>query len=365
MKDDVDVTIVTGAAGFLGSAITVALESNYRVIAIDNRIPSSQLRSRTPNAQWIQNDVSDKESIAKSFEKVYRKYGRIDFVLHLAAFWHFGTDYSIGYRKTNDQGTRNIIDLCCIFQCKRLIFTSTLSVLSQVAAGQTLNERSKTKSTIPYARSKISNELMLVEASVHLPVAILRTGAVFSEWCELPPLYSLIRHWSQAGWIGKTILGKGNTGFPYMHRDDFVEVVKKVIVLNNQLDNCEFFLACGSETVVHADLFPLIRKCLGHDDFQDSIHLPVWLVRLVLHFKCITGKLLGKIPYEQPWMMDYVDKPWIVDNSYTQKKLGWRCKSNKDILHYIPQIINNYKNYEELWIERMHRRNNRVYEYEE
>lgn len=360
-----EVIIVTGAAGFLGSAITVELENNYRVVAIDNRIPDSKLRSRTPNVQWIHNDINDKHSTYNTFKKAYKIHGRIDFVLHLAAFWNFGTGYFIEYQKTNYQGTRNIIDLCCKFQCKRLIFTSTLSVLSKVAENQKLNERSKPGSNFPYAQSKISNEFMLVEASSVLPVAILRVGAVFSEWCELPPLYSLIKHWSQASWVGRTIPGKGNTGFPYIHRDDFVEVVKKVIICNDQLDNCEWFLACGPKTVTHTDLYPLIRECLGHDDYQSSIHLPVWIVRLVLHFKCIIGKMVGRIPDESPWMMDYVDKPWIVDNSYTREKLGWTCKEDKDVLKCIPQIIDNFNNYQKSWIARLNRRYDRVYEYEE
>ena len=164
--------------------------------------------------------------------------------------------------------------------------------------------------------------------------------------------------------MGRTVSGKGNSGFPYIHRDDVVEIVKKVIVRNGQLEKCEWFLACGSKTLVHTDLFPVIRKSLGHDDCQDSIHIPVWLVRLLLHFKYVTGKITGKMPDERPWMMDHVDKPWIVDNSYTQEKLGWACREDRDLLKCMPQMIDNFNKYREAWIERMNRRNKRVYEYE-
>ena len=69
------------------------------------------------------------------------------------------------YLKINDEGTRNIVDLCRKFHCKRLVFASTLSVLSQVAGNQELNEKSKPESNLPYAQSKISSELMLVKAA--------------------------------------------------------------------------------------------------------------------------------------------------------------------------------------------------------
>ncbi|MDR4496486.1 MAG: NAD(P)-dependent oxidoreductase [Candidatus Scalindua sp.] len=364
MKENRKVIIITGAAGFLGSAITVKLENSCRVIAVDNRIPSSLLRLKTPNVQWFHDDITHRKSVSGIFKKVLKKHGRIDFVLHLAFFWHFGTDYRLEYLKINDEGTRNIVDLCRKFHCKRLVFASTLSVLSQVAGNQKLNEKSKPESNLPYAQSKISSELMLVKTSTDLPFTILRIGAVFSEWCELPPLYILIKHWSRKSWMGRTIPGKGNTGFPYIHRDDVVDIVKKVIVRNDQLDTCEWFLACGSKTLVHTDLFPVIRKCLGHDDCHDSIHLPVWFVRLVLHFKCVAGKITGRMADERPWMMDHVDKPWIVDNSYTQEKLDWTCREGRDLLKCMPQMIDNFNKYQEAWIERMNRRNKRVYEYE-
>ncbi|MCP5003463.1 MAG: NAD(P)-dependent oxidoreductase, partial [Planctomycetes bacterium] len=321
-----EVIIITGAAGFLGSAITVELGKKYWVTAIDNRKPNSQLRAKTPKVKWYLLDICHKQSISQIFKNVYGKYDRIDFVLHFAAFWHLGIDDCVEYKKINDQGTQNIIDVCRRFHCKRLIFASTLSVLSKVAEVQKLNEKSEPKSNLPYAQSKISNERMLIKASSALPVVILRVGAGFSQWCELPPLYNLIKHWSRKSLLGRTIPGKGNTGFPYIHRDDLVEVVQKIIARNDQLENCEWFIACESKTVVQKDLYPLVRKCFGHDKHHDSIHLPVWLVRLFLHFKCIKGRVSGNMPDERPWMMDYVDKPWIVDNSYTRKKLDWECE---------------------------------------
>jgi hypothetical protein len=137
--------------------------------------------------------------------------------------------------------------------------------------------------------------------------------------------------------------------------------VKKVIIRNDYLNNCEWFLACGATTVIHSELYPLVHN---YQEKQDPIYLPAWLVRLVLHFKYGMGKITGKIPEERAWMMDYVDKPWIVDNSYTQDKLGWTCSAGKDILSCMPQIIQNSYKYHESWMEHMERRRTRNYEYE-
>jgi len=42
----------------------------------------------------------------------------------------------------------------------------------------------------------------------------MRIGGVFSDWCELPPLYSLIRMWSRRGPIGRCIPGVAKRASP-------------------------------------------------------------------------------------------------------------------------------------------------------
>jgi nucleoside-diphosphate-sugar epimerase len=208
-----NVILITGAAGFLGSAITAALARDHNVIAVDFRDPGSVLKAKTPDVRWELCDISDADAVARVFDTAVNRYGKVDFVIHFAAFWHFDTDTPPDYHKTNIEGTAHIISACRKHGCQRLVFASTLSVLARTAERETLAETSRAETTIPYALSKIENEKMLKEASSDFPVAILRIGAVFSEWCELPPLYSLFQHWSQWAPVGRTVPGKGMTGY--------------------------------------------------------------------------------------------------------------------------------------------------------
>ncbi|MFC1670479.1 NAD-dependent epimerase/dehydratase family protein [Spirochaetota bacterium] len=279
------VIVITGASGFLGSALTVELAKNFNVYAIDIRKPSIKLKEKTPGVNWNILDISDKKATIDLFEKIFQRYGRIDFVIHLAAFWHFGTDYAIEYIKTNIEGTENIIDCCREKNCRRLIFASTLSVLSETAKDEQLLEESNARSSLPYAVSKINCESMIVDASSSIPVAIVRIGSVFSEWCELPPLYSLIHHWSKRSFIGRIIPGKGHTGFPYIHRNDLVCLIIKIIDKNSKLNKCQWILASSSKTTTHNDIYPEIRKYMGVSKKNSPLFLPIWFVRAVLIFK--------------------------------------------------------------------------------
>ena len=364
MEQAKNVILITGAAGFLGSAITVDLAEHHQVIALDCRDPGSALKAKTPDVHWELCDIGDADAVGRVFDTAVNRYGKVDFVIHFAAFWHFDTDTPPDYEKTNIEGTANIISACRKTGCRRLVFASTLSVLARTAEREVLTETSSADTTIPYALSKMENEKMLKEASSDFPVAILRIGAVFSEWCELPPLYSLFEHWSQRGPIGRTLPGKGMTGSPFLHRDDLVRLVRCVVEKNDQPGHCEWFLPCGTETVTHADLYPVIRKALGRSGHQTPYYVPVPLVRVVLTLKVWWGKITGRMPDERPWMMDYADKPWKVDNSTTREILDWEPNTDNDILASLPRLAGKFANQREAWVRRKIRRILRQFLYE-
>ncbi len=79
--------------------------------------------------------------------------------------------------------------------------------------------------------------------------------------------------------------------------------------------------------------------------------------------KLALGTLNGKPPYERPWMLNFVDRPWVVDTSITQKKLNWRCSPGMGILERLPVILKRYEAQRRDWIQRNIRRNKGGYSY--
>ena len=70
---------------------------------------------------------------------------------------------------------------------------------------------------------------MLAKQADALPGIVLRVAGAFSDWCELPPLYSLIKRWSGRGPSSRLVPGRGSSGFPYIHRDDVVRSVIRCV----------------------------------------------------------------------------------------------------------------------------------------
>src|SRR5208337_3130772 len=87
------VILITGAAGFLGSALTVDLSRDHYVVAIDRRKPSADLLTAAPQTRWHQVDIADSDALAHTFQHATQSLGRVDVVLHFAAFYHFVSNW--------------------------------------------------------------------------------------------------------------------------------------------------------------------------------------------------------------------------------------------------------------------------------
>ena len=362
LKDTV--ILITGAVGFIGSSLVIALSKDHFVVGIDKRKPSDVLIKATPGVKWIELDISNAAKLKLMFQQVVRDFGKIDFVIHLAAYYHFGNDWQEEYDNTNIKGTENLVNTATHFGIQRIFFTSSIAALEPPDNGLPLNESSAASDYIPYAKSKSAGENILKEASLKIPSTILRLGGVFSDWCELPPLYSLIRLWSSYKPVSNIIPGKGDSGIPYIHIKDVIQNFKRCIFLHDKLENYETFMVSQSGTVLHKELFKSIKQSLNPQRSVKPIYLSTQLAGLSLHLKMKFASLTGRTPFEQPWMLNYTDRPWVVNNDYTQKRLNWQTNAELNILKRLPLIINFYKNHKDIWIERNLRRGAGKYIYQ-
>jgi len=365
MSSDHQAVIITGAAGFLGSAITVNLDHHYQVVAIDRREPTETLAAVAPNVVWQQVDIADESGLADTFKKARQLFGRIDFVVHLAAFYHFGLNWHPEYERTNLHGTANVIRSAMEAGVNRLIFASSIAAMRPPPLGEVLTERSPTIDYIPYGRSKSIGEDMVRHASNKLPSIILRIGGVFSDWCELPPLYSLIKLWAGRSLLSRLIVGHGHTGFPYIHRNDVVQFVRNCIERHEAIANYEVLFASDHGSVNHTDLFPFIHGASTERSEASPIFISPAIAQFGIILKLILGFVTQKFPYERPWMLRYVDYPWIVDTTYTQQKLGRSLTDGMRIRDRLPTLMKHFVQSRHIWEQRNRLRNKALYSYYE
>ena len=183
--------LVTGAAGFIGSHVSLSLlESGIPVVGVDNindYYDPSLKEARLERLQRFENfsfervDVADRDAISGCFST-----HRPSKIVHLAA--QAGVRYSLEnpyvYLDSNITGQLNILEACRHSGSKHLVFASTSSVYG---ANTKLPFSVRDNVDHPlslYAATKKSGELMAHTYS-HLfgtPISCLRFFTVYGPW---------------------------------------------------------------------------------------------------------------------------------------------------------------------------------------
>ncbi|MDA7441016.1 NAD-dependent epimerase [Candidatus Pseudothioglobus singularis] len=229
--------LVTGAAGFIGSALSIKLlERGDEIVGIDNhndyydpQLKESRLvrHLNHENYKHIRMDIENGNLVESLF-----KEHRFDGVVNLAA--QAGVRYSIenplSYINTNIVGFTHILEGCRHNKVKHLVYASSSSVYgSNTSMPFSIHDNVDHPLSL-YAASKKANELMAHTYSnlYNLPTTGLRFFTVYGPWGR--PDMALFK-FTKAIISGERIqvfnYGKHRRDFTYI--DDIVEGVIRVL----------------------------------------------------------------------------------------------------------------------------------------
>jgi len=229
--------LVTGAAGFIGSALSIRLlDRGDEVIGIDNlndyydpKLKEARMARHLdhPNFTHVNIDLEDREGVKQLFEKE-KPQG----VVNLAA--QAGVRYSIenplAYVDTNLVGFAHILEGCRHNNIEHFVYASSSSVYgSNTSMPFSIHDNVDHPLSL-YAATKKANELMAHTYSnlYNLPTTGLRFFTVYGPWGR--PDMALFK-FTKAMLAGESIpvfnYGKHRRDFTYI--DDIVEGVIRVL----------------------------------------------------------------------------------------------------------------------------------------
>ncbi|HMS26219.1 MAG TPA: NAD-dependent epimerase [Burkholderiaceae bacterium] len=229
--------LVTGSAGFIGSALTLSLlERGDSVIGIDNHnnyyspaLKEARLMRHAGHSNYthVRLDLADRAAMAKVF-----KTHKPQRVVNLAA--QAGVRYSIdnpmSYIDSNLVGFAHVLEGCRHSEVEHLVYASSSSVYGANTAVPFSVKQSADHPLSLYAATKKANELMAHSYShlYNLPTTGLRFFTVYGPWVR-PDM--ALHKFADAMFKGESIqvYNHGNHRRDFTYIEDIVQGIMRVL----------------------------------------------------------------------------------------------------------------------------------------
>ena len=260
--------LVTGATGFIGSALVKSLNSssNFEV--------RGAVRGKTLESDASSITVGD----LTQFTDWAPALDGIDVVVHSAARVHIQNDSASDsldeFRKVNTFGTLNLARQAEEAGVSRFIFLSTIGVNGTRTTDRRYDADSDVAPQSPYAISKHEAELGLLEISRHsrMKVAVIRPPLVYGP--DAPGNWGRMVHWL---WRGTPLpLGAIHNKRSYVGLDNLVDLVTTCI--DHPAATNQIFLVSDGADISTTELLHRVSESLGKK--ARLFPVPAWLLKL-------------------------------------------------------------------------------------
>jgi UDP-glucose 4-epimerase len=261
--------LVTGGAGFLGSALANRLAQDGHQVRVIDDLSAGDSACLDDQVLFTRGDVSDRP-------KLWTLLQNVDCVYHLAARVLVSESilYPRAYNEVNVGGTVSVMEAMRDAGVQRVVFTSSGAVYGEQAE-QPVREDQIPNPQSPYAVSKLAAEYYVrtIGALWGIETVILRIFNAYGPGQNLPPSHPPVvpRFLHQALHGGSLVIfGSGGQTRDFVYVDDVVEALVTAATAAD-VDRRVINVGAGSETSVN-DLVALVAKVTGQE--VELLHSP-------------------------------------------------------------------------------------------
>jgi nucleoside-diphosphate-sugar epimerase len=333
--------LITGSEGLIGDAVVRALSHEYHTIGFDIARP----HKNPQELDFINCDLTDDESVKHAFAEMERHIGRhLVSVIHLAAYYDFTGDPSPLYRELTIEGTRRLLRGLRQFDVEQFVFSSTHILMQPSQEGEPVSEESPVDPGWAYPKSKLATERLIQRERGNIPTVVLRIAGVYNEDGHTVPIAQQIDRIARKDPESYFFPGDPDSGQAYVHLQDLVDLIRRVIERRAELSPYEVFLVAEPEKLDYDELQDIIGE-LVHGREWPTIRIPKPIAKVGAWVK----SKLDDDSFIRPWMIDLADDDYPVSIARAREKLGWNPRHR--LRNTLPAIVDRMKQDPERWRE--------------
>jgi dihydroflavonol-4-reductase len=306
-------TLVTGAAGFLGSHVTRQLVARGDEVRVLLRASSTNRAIADLSLEYVTGDLRDPASLDRAMRGVKR-------VFHVAADYRLWARRSQEIYDSNVGGTKNLLDAAKRAGVEQLIYTSTVATIA-VDRPQLPNESTDAKREEMvghYKRSKWMAEKEVLEAAKKgLPAIVAMPTTPVGPWDWKPtPTGKIV-----LDFLNGKLPGYVETGLNFVGVE---ECAAGHLLIAEKGKVGERYLLGGENLTLKA-MLDILAKITGLR--APSLKIPHGLALGVAYANTVLSRLVGRepgIPIEGVRIARHM---MFVDSSRAQRELGFKAGS--------------------------------------
>jgi nucleoside-diphosphate-sugar epimerase len=293
------ISLVTGAAGFMGSHVVEHLARQGVKVRATSRPREDISFFDALGVEYVSADLTVPDTLPRLFE------GEVDRVFHLAAICNFSTPLK-ALSPTNVEGVNTITGLALKAKVKRFIHVTSTSVYGYYQ-GRPFVEDSQRNPGDDYGRSKKEGEDVVFERLKQgLPAVIVRPCTVYGPRCN-----------DGAGKVFSrptaipAIPGSGKQLLSNVRAEDVAAALHYLSHLDRSVG--EVYNLCDETNPTLEEALTLAAETYGTQ--PPRIHLPLGLVKAMAKVDGFISNLRRKIPDIEYDAVKYLYSDYVVDNT--------------------------------------------------
>ncbi|XP_059450393.1 3beta-hydroxysteroid-dehydrogenase/decarboxylase [Corylus avellana] len=333
--------VVTGGRGFAARHLVEMLLTydifSVRIADLGPTIDLQPVEEKGPLGQalrsgralYVPTDLRIKEQVVKACEGA-------EAVFHMAAPNSSINNYQL-HRSVNVEGTKNVIDACIEVKVKRLIYTSSPSVVFDGVHGIFNGDESlayPAKHIDSYSATKAEGEALVIKSNgiKGLLTCCIRPSGIFGPGDKLfvPSLVSAAR----AG-KSKFIIGDGNNIYDFTYVENVAHAhvcAERALASEGKVAEKaagQAYFVTNMEPIKFWEFISLILGGLGYE--RPSIKIPAFVMMPIAHLVDCTYRLLGPYGMKVPQLTPSRIKLLSCSRSFN-------CSKAKDLIGYTPIV---------------------------